>query len=193
VTDSTESLREAMNHELPKTAAEVADVGDPTRGGAPAPPINPTVAGARLRVVAVAVGVIIADQLTKSWAVDRLSNDRIINVLGPLRFNLAFNKGMAFSRGQGAGPLLSVVAVVVVVVLLRRPPRRWWPVIATGGIIGGATGNVIDRAFRGGLSFFRNGVVDFIDLQKWPIFNVADIGVTVGAAVLIIASLREPQ
>jgi signal peptidase II len=191
VTDHTESLRELMDDESTASANGSADALESSTGVTEAP--RWSLGSARLRVIGVAAAVVVVDQLSKSWAVDALANDHKIDVLGSLRFNLAFNKGMAFSRGQGMGPVLSLVAVVVVVVLLRRPPHRWWPVIATGGIIGGAIGNVIDRMFRGGLSFFRNGVVDFIDLQHWPIFNVADMGVTVGAAVLIIASMREQK
>jgi signal peptidase II len=152
-----------------------------------------TNSAARLRIGAIAAVVIVLDQLSKHWAVNRLSRDRTIDLVGSLRFNLAFNKGMAFSRGQGAGPILSLVAFAVVFVLLRRPPKSWLPTLATAGVIGGALGNVIDRAFRGHEGFLRGGVVDFIDLQWWPIFNIADIGVTVGAAVLIISSLREPR
>jgi signal peptidase II len=145
---------------------------------------------ARLRVAAVAVAVIIVDQATKHWALNRLSDDRTIDLVGSLRFNLAFNEGMAFSQGQGLGRLISLVAIVVVVVLLWRPSAQLIPSVATGAIVGGAVGNVIDRAFRGDKGFLLGGVVDFIDLQWWPIFNIADMGVVVGALTLVLVSFR---
>jgi len=147
-------------------------------------------AGARLAWASVALFVVIADQLTKHWAVNELV-DRDIDLFWTLRLNLAYNTGMAFSRGENLGPIIGVVALVVVVVLLlslKRQPGRLTDV-AVGMIVGGAVGNVIDRLFRQD-AWFRGGVVDFIDFQWFPIFNVADIGVTVGGALLVLASWR---
>jgi len=144
----------------------------------------------RLAWVPVALFVIVADQLTKHWAVNELV-DRDIDVFWTLQFNLAYNTGMAFSRGENLGPVIGVVAMVVVVVLLlslKRQPGRLTDV-AIGMIIGGAIGNVIDRLFRQD-AWLRGGVVDFIDFQWFPIFNIADIGVTVGGALLVLASWR---
>ncbi len=144
--------------------------------------------GARLAWAPVALFVIVADQLTKHWAVNELV-DRNIDIFWTLRFNLSYNTGMAFSRGQNLGPVIGVVALVVVVVLLlsiRRQPGRLTD-IAVGMIVGGAIGNVIDRLFRQE-GWLRGGVVDFIDFQWFPIFNIADIGVTVGGALLVLAS-----
>ena len=144
--------------------------------------------GARLAWAPIALFVIVADQLTKHWAVNELV-DRDIDVFWTLRFNLSYNTGMAFSRGENLGPIIGVVALIVVVVLLlsiKRQPGRLTDV-AVGMIVGGAIGNVIDRLFRQD-AWFRGGVVDFIDFQWFPIFNIADIGVTVGGALLVLAS-----
>ena len=136
----------------------------------------------------VTVGVVIVDQATKTWAVNSLA-DRDVDIFWTLRFHLSFNTGMAFSRGQNWGPLIGVLALVIIVALLlsiKRQPGR----LATGAvglIIGGAIGNVLDRLIRSP-GWFRGAVVDFIDLQWFPIFNVADMGVTVGGALLILAS-----
>ena len=116
-----------------------------------------------------------------------------MHVIGTLQFNLAFNRGMAFSQAQGLGPVIGVVALLVIVGLLisvGRSTSRWYP-LAVGLIIGGALGNVIDRVFRGE-GWFRGGVVDFIDVQWWPIFNVADIAVSVGGVLLLLTSLTAP-
>ena len=137
----------------------------------------------------VAAIVIVLDQLTKHWAINRLSDGRDIDVIGSLRFNLAFNSGMAFSRGEGLGPIIGVVAVVVVAVLLvglRREGSRLGD-IASGMVIGGALGNVVDRLFRGD-GWFHGSVIDFIDLQWWPIFNVADMAITIGGLLLVYGS-----
>jgi signal peptidase II len=144
--------------------------------------------GVRLAWAPVALVVIVLDQLTKHWAVNELV-DRDIDVFWTLRLNLSYNSGMAFSRGQSFGPVIGVVALVVIVVLLlslKRQPGRLTD-IAVGMIIGGAAGNVIDRLFRQD-GWFRGSVVDFIDFQWFPIFNVADMGVTVGGALLVLAS-----
>ena len=134
------------------------------------------------------------DQITKSWAVSRLSNGRVIDVVGSLRFNLSFNSGMAFGRGQGLGPIIGVVALVVVVFLLvgLRVEGSRLGVVAVGLVVGGAAGNVVDRLVRGD-AWFRGAVVDFIDLQWWPVFNIADIGVTVGGLLLVVTSVLRPR
>jgi signal peptidase II len=141
--------------------------------------------------LAIAAAVVLLDQLTKEWALNALA-DGPIDVVWTLRFNLAFNKGMAFSQGSGLGPIIGVVALVVIVGLLvsiGRSTSRVYPV-AVGLIVGGAIGNLLDRLFREP-GWLRGAVVDFIDLQWWPIFNVADIGVTVGGVLLLLTSVQE--
>ncbi len=145
--------------------------------------------------VGLAVGVVVADQLSKHWAVNRLRkdqpiDDRTIDLIGSLRFNLAFNKGMAFSQGQGLGPLIAVVATVVIVWLLisLRTSAGRLNTFGIGCVIGGAAGNLIDRAFRQE-AWLRGGVVDFIDLQWFPIFNLADSAINIGAGALILNAI----
>jgi signal peptidase II len=59
-------------------------------------------------------------------------------------------------------------------------------------IVGGALGNVVDRLFRGSGGFFGGAVVDFIDFQWWPVFNIADVGVVCGSILLVISMWRAP-
>lgn len=101
---------------------------------------------------------------------------------------------MAFGRAGGLGPLIGVVALLVVVGVLvsMRRTGSVAAAVAVGAVVGGALGNIADRAFRSGEGFMRGGVVDFIDLQWWPIFNVADMGVTLGGIALVLLSLRQP-
>ena len=141
--------------------------------------------------VAIALAVIALDQLTKHWAVTSLGTDREIDLFWTLRLNLAFNNGMAFGQGQGFGPAIAVIATVVIVYLLvsLQTEASTMGTIGMGLLIGGAAGNLIDRLFRGDDGFLQGGVVDFIDLQWFPIFNIADIAINVGAALLILNSI----
>ena len=140
--------------------------------------------------VLLALSVVCFDQLSKHWAVTGLGSDRVIDVIWTLRWNLAFNSGMAFSRGQGLGPLIAVVATVVIVWLLvtLRTESSRLSTFGMGLVIGGAAGNLVDRAFRGE-AWLRGAVVDFIDFQWFPIFNIADICINVGAGALILNSV----
>lgn len=136
-----------------------------------------------------ALAVVIVDQLSKHWALNALDNDHVIHVVGSLQFNLGFNTGMAFSQAEGIGPIIGVVGLVVVVFLLVGLRRETVPgSIAVGLVAGGAAGNIVDRLFRGE-GWFHGAVVDFIDLQWWPIFNVADMAIVCGAIALVVSSL----
>ncbi len=141
-------------------------------------------------VLAIASGVVIADQLSKWWAVRTLGS-RTIDLVWTLRLRLVENTGASFSLGQGLGPLIGVAAIVTVALLIwtgRRVETR----LAAAGIglvLGGAVGNLLDRVLRDGGGPLGGGVVDFIDLQWWPVFNVADAGVVVGAALLLVSGL----
>ena len=140
-----------------------------------------------LLVAAVVVGL---DQLSKHWAVSQLNDGHTVHVLWTLQFNLAFNGGMAFGRGQGLGPIIGVIATIVVVVLvlsLRRSDGKL-SIVAVGLIVGGAMGNIVDRLFRGD-AWLHGKVVDFIDFQWFPIFNIADMCVNVGGGLLIVSYL----
>ncbi len=139
--------------------------------------------------VAVAAAVLLADQLTKAWAVNAL-DDHDIDLVWTLRLHLTFNGGMAFSQGRGWGPVISIVALVVVVVLLAslRKGGSVVSAVAVGLVVGGAAGNVVDRLFRSGSGFLGGEVVDFIDFQWWPVFNVADACIVIGGTLLVVFS-----
>ena len=133
---------------------------------------------------ATAVAVVVLDQITKSWAL-RALEDGPRHVVWTLRFNLSFNSGAAFGLGKGLAPLLVVIGIVLVVALvgIGRSAGGSLPVsVALGLVLGGAVGNLADRLVRG----HGGAVVDFIDLQWWPVFNVADAAITSGAVVLVL-------
>lgn len=134
--------------------------------------------------------VILLDVLTKHWAVSTLAGEPPHHVVWTLQWNLAYNTGMAFSSGKGMGPVIGVLALAIGIAMLvavRRQPSRLARV-AAGLVAGGAFGNVIDRLFRGE-GWLRGAVVDFIDFQWFPIFNVADMAVNVGGALFVLWSL----
>lgn len=136
------------------------------------------------------VAVVIADQATKNWALNSLNDGRTIDLVWTLRFNLVFNSGMAFSQGQGLGRLIGLLAIGVAVWLwssLKKASTNL-SLVGTAMLIGGALGNVVDRLFRGE-KWLAGSVIDFIDLQWFPVFNIADSAVTLGAAMLITSSV----
>lgn len=142
------------------------------------------------RILAVFIVTIAVDQATKEWALRALDEPgEVIEVLGPLQWNLVRNYGASFSVGEGGGPIISVIAVVVAAAMIwfgRRQIQLHRQVLY-GLIAGGAIGNVIDRAFRRlpGEGFLEGGVVDFVDVQFWPVWNVADMAVVCSAIVLV--------
>ena len=135
------------------------------------------------------LAVVVADQLTKQWVLNALSDGKVVKLFWTLQFNLVFNSGMAFSQGQGVGRIIGVLAIFVVIGLLMslRDAKIFATTIGTGLLVGGATGNILDRLFRDG-GWMGGSVVDFIDLQWFPVFNVADSAVTVGAGFLILGA-----
>lgn len=170
-----------------------ADAAEPT-----APSDDAVVAPHRHRRVsrlslAIAAVVVVLDQITKHWAVNALADGAARPVFWTLQWNLTFNSGMAFSRGEGWGPVIGVLAFVVVVVLAFTSARVGTRLaeVAAGLLIGGALGNLVDRMFRGD-AWLRGAVVDFIDMQWWPIFNIADMGVSIGAVLFAITAITAP-
>lgn len=144
------------------------------------------------RVAFIVAVVLVCDQLTKHWAVSQLNGGRVIDVVWTLRFALGFNSGFAFSQGQGLGPFIGVIAVGASIWLVRAAVLALAPMLSYGYalIAGGAIGNVVDRIFRED-KWMRGRVVDFIDFQWFPVFNIADSSITVGAVVLVLGLWRQ--
>lgn len=146
------------------------------------------------RLSIILVALVIFDQITKAWAVSMLTNGRVIHVLWTLQFNLGYNSGIAFSQGKSLGPIVGIIACFAVVLIARSATKAKTLMSAYGlaGIAAGALGNVVDRLFRHG-GFLRGSVVDFIDFQWFPIFNVADSCITLGAVALLIGLFLESR
>ncbi len=142
------------------------------------------------RIAAIALVVLVLDQLTKWWAIEALADPpRVIDLFWTLRFNLLYNRGTAFSLTDNSGPVVSVIAVLVVVFLLRsgRKQHSSWVLLSYGLVVGGTVGNLVDRIFREGDGPLGGGVVDFVDPQWFPVFNLADTALTIGIVVLLCA------
>lgn len=156
-------------------------------------PSRPARAGrARWSLLAgAAAAVLVVDQLTKVWAVEALSG-RSIDLVGSLRLRLVRNFDSAFSLVEGRGALLPLLAIVIMAYLTYsgRYATTVASALSVGLVLGGAVGNLVDRAVRTGDGFLGGGVVDFVDLQWWPIFNVADMAISVGAVLLFLTQLR---
>lgn len=139
---------------------------------------------ARFLVVATLVLVLLADQASKTWALNSLS-DGPVDLFWTLRLRLAFNSGAAFSLGEGFPWVFAALAVIVLVglgfVALRSTLGRA-SAVGLGLVAGGAVGNLFDRLLRS----HDGAVVDFIDLQWWPVFNLADACLFVGIGLLLL-------
>ena len=131
--------------------------------------------------------VLVVDQLTKRWAVSELSGSAPHHVIWTLQWNLTRNSGMAFSQAQGIGPFIGIAALLVIVWLAwtSRMLTSRITGVAAGLIAGGALGNLADRVFRGD-RILHGAVIDFIDFQWFPIFNVADMAIDIGGAIFVL-------
>lgn len=139
--------------------------------------------------------VFLADRLTKMWAERALAGGPPIEVIpGVLQLNYTTNSGGAFGLGQSAPWLFAGATVVVVAVIVAASLRLRHPAtaVALGLILGGGIGNLTDRALRGD-GVLSGRVVDFIDFQVWPVFNLADSAIVVGALLLVGTGLRRDR
>lgn len=135
----------------------------------------------RQRVIyLLALLILSVDQASKIWAVQTLEGREPIELLGKfLRLNHTTNSGAAFNIGSNFTIFLTVFAIIVTAGLIlfsRKIVNLRWA-IGFGVLLGGVLGNLSDRLFREP-QFLHGHVVDFIELPRWPIFNVADIAIT---------------
>ena len=84
---------------------------------------------------------------------------------------------------------MAALGVVVYLIVSGAASSRLPVALAMGLLLGGAVGNLLDRVFRAP-GLLRGAVVDFVDLQFWPVFNVADMGITVGCVMLLLWAAR---
>jgi lipoprotein signal peptidase len=161
----------------------------PLTGAAAAAPRHPRRV---LVLIAVAVLVLAADILTKVIVVATLSARPPVRLLGGLlTLRVDRNPGAAFSIGTSMTLVFSAIAVGVIIYILRTSRRiRSVPwAVTLGLLLGGATGNLVDRLLRypGPL---RGYVVDWIQLPHWPVFNVADSSIVCGGILAVLLAGR---
>jgi signal peptidase II len=141
-----------------------------------------------LRAVALAVAIVALDQLTKALVRSGIARGDENPVFPGVSLVNTRNRGVAFGLFENGGALVGIVTALALLALLvffavnRRRPYAWVP---TGMLIGGAVGNLIDRA-RG------DGVTDFVKVPLWPAFNVADVAITFGVLALVYV-LEKPR
>ena len=148
-----------------------------------------TRAGGSARAAAVAALVLGADQLTKALVRASIERGEAVELIPGLELVNVHNRGIAFGLFSDAGLWLVLLVGVALVVLLAAfvvhadTPLAWLP---GGLLLGGALGNLLDRAREG-------AVTDFIDLPSWPAFNLADSAITVGVLALLYVVEGPPR
>lgn len=139
--------------------------------------------------VALAAVIVVLDQLSKHWAETSLVALEPRRVVGELlQFRLLYNSGAAWGMGSGITPVVTLVQIAICIgalVYVVRSVRSVSWAVALGCIVGGALGNIHDRILRAP-GPFRGEVVDFIELPHWPVFNVADMAVVIGALLIVL-------
>ncbi len=147
-----------------------------------------------LLVYGIALVTLLLDQASKAWVRRSLVDRAPIEVIpGVLRLVHTTNSGGAFGLGQSAPWLFAGATIVVTGIIIYASLHVSRPLVAValGLVLGGALGNLSDRALRG--PGFSGRVTDFIDVRVWPVFNLADSAVVIGAVLLALASLGHEE
>ena len=137
-----------------------------------------------LKLLSVSSLVVIVDRLTKYFLFRDLSEGESIRLIpGLFHITLVLNSGVAFGLFKGKGLFFTVTSALVMVFIClyiwRTGCKDLLTLTALGLILGGAAGNLIDRVLFG-------YVIDFLDFRIWPVFNIADASITIGAFILAI-------
>lgn len=141
---------------------------------------------------AVAVVIVAVDQVSKALVVSNLREGESRRVIGGvLSWTLQRNPGSAFGLFRHFPVVFTVLAALIALAIVVRASHVQDRLtgVALGLVLGGALGNLLDRIARPP-GVFRGRVVDFIDFHWWPVFNVADSAVVIGAVLLLISSYR---
>ena len=137
-----------------------------------------------LRALSVSSLVLIVDRLTKYLLFRNLSPGESVRVVpGLFHITLVLNSGAAFGLFKGRSVFFTVSTALVIIFIcfyiIRGGCKDFLTLTALGLILGGAAGNLIDRVLFG-------YVIDFLDFRIWPVFNIADASITIGAFILAI-------
>jgi len=144
--------------------------------------VDRAVRGAWARASLLAGAVVALDQLTKALVIEGVRRGSRDSIFFGVDLVHVRNRGVAFGLLSEGGPLVVILTAGALILLLvyfvthTRKRGLWLP---TGLLLGGAAGNLLDRARHG-------EVIDFIDLPLWPAFNLADLSITVGVVGLLL-------
>jgi signal peptidase II len=139
------------------------------------------------RALATVGVVVLVDQATKQLAATRLDRGESIDVFFGIDLTNTRNQGVAFGALGDAGGVIAILigaALVLLLTYFALNAARAWLWLPVGLLLGGALGNLADRA-RGG------GVIDFIDPILWPVFNLADVAIVIGVFALLYVIDRQ--
>lgn len=143
-----------------------------------------------MRFGVLAVAVLVLDQATKAVIRANLDPRERIDVVPGFQISRVANEGIAFGLFPGRQAMVAVLTVValcaIAVALAGLVGRNATVAAGAGLLVGGSVGNLIDRLTLG-------AVVDFIDFARWPAFNVADCGITVGAALIVVGLMQDAE
>ncbi len=137
----------------------------------------------------------LADRITKLWAERSLAGRPPVTVIpSVLQLNYTTNSGGAFGLGQSAPWVFAAATILVAAAIVASSfrLRNGHASVALGLILGGAIGNLTDRVARGD-GLLSGRVVDFIDFRVWPVFNLADSAIVIGALLLAAAGVRRER
>jgi signal peptidase II len=179
-------MSEPARAEPPRSQLEVR-VGSATNALQPIPGASRSLAAGRvqwLELALVAVAAACADQLTKALVSGRMALGDAVDVLGPFTIHHVRNTGIAFGLFADSTSIvivLTAVAIGTLIVFFARSGRRH-PLlpVAVGLVLGGSASNLVDRLRLG-------YVTDFLDLDYWPAFNLADSFIVVGVGLLFVS------
>ena len=144
---------------------------------------------------AVAGLTFLADRITKLWAERALAGRPPVTIIPDvLQLTYTTNSGGAFGLGQSAPWLFAAATILVAAAIVASSfrLRNGLTAVALGLILGGGFGNLTDRAASGD-GPLSGRVVDFIDFHVWPVFNVADSAIVVGALLLAVTGIRRER
>jgi signal peptidase II len=179
-------MSEPARAESPRPRLEVR-VGSATNALQPIPGASRSLAAGHtqwLGLALVAIAATTADQLTKSLVSNRLALGDAVDIAGPFMIHHVRNSGIAFGLFSDATSIviaLTGVAIGALLLFFARSARRH-PLLpaAVGLVLGGSVSNLADRLRLG-------HVTDFLDLDYWPAFNLADTFIVVGVGLLFLS------
>ncbi|MBI4706983.1 MAG: signal peptidase II [Candidatus Omnitrophica bacterium] len=141
-------------------------------------------------IIFIVIAILSLDQVSKFLVAKNLFLDQSIPVIkGVFHLSLVHNRGAAFGLLKNQIPLFlftSLFAVVLIFLELKKKKHALIYELSLALILAGALGNLIDRAIFG-------YVIDFLDFRIWPVFNIADSAITIGAVLLGLSILKQKE